>query len=105
MVSDDWELSCNRYAEPRTDYFKRLTRVHEWIFDLFMSEGPVADKLREQALPLLAAQPDRIPDPATLRNGQCLASSSSNARDCGDQKSVGRWVRLALYYVLSLPPK
>lgn len=28
-----------------------------------------------------------------------------NARGCDDQKSVGRWVRLALNYVLSLQPK
>ena len=62
LAVDDWPLACNRYAEARTDYFRRLTRVHEWIFDLFLGEGPEADRLRDQALPLLAAQPDRLPD-------------------------------------------
>jgi 2-polyprenyl-6-methoxyphenol hydroxylase-like FAD-dependent oxidoreductase len=62
LAGDDWELACNRYAEARTDYFKRLIRVHEWIFDLFLGDGPAADKQRERALPLLAAQPDRMPD-------------------------------------------
>lgn len=61
-AGDDWELAGNRYAEARTAYFKRLIRVHEWIFDLFLSAGPEADKLRERALPLLATEPERIPD-------------------------------------------
>ena len=28
-----------------------------------------------------------------------------NAQGCSDQKNVGRWVRLALDHVLSVPPK
>src|SRR6185312_13278633 len=61
-ASDDWESEGNRYAEVRTAYFKRLIEVHQWIFDLFLGAGPEADKLRERALPLLATEPERVPD-------------------------------------------
>jgi hypothetical protein len=36
--------------------------IAPWLASLFLGEGPEADRLRERALPLLAAEPERVPD-------------------------------------------
>jgi 2-polyprenyl-6-methoxyphenol hydroxylase-like FAD-dependent oxidoreductase len=62
LTCDDWQLACDRYARARGTYFQTELRVSGWLFSLFFDEGPQADRIRERALPLLAAEPDRVPD-------------------------------------------
>jgi 2-polyprenyl-6-methoxyphenol hydroxylase-like FAD-dependent oxidoreductase len=62
LADKDWDLAGHRYAHAHDIYFQTEIRVDDWSFDLFFGEGPKADQLRERAFPLLAAQPDRIPD-------------------------------------------
>jgi len=62
LDSDDWEVAGHAYAEAHDEYFGRSVKVGGWLFDLFLSQGSEADRLRARAMPLLAAEPDRIPD-------------------------------------------
>jgi 2-polyprenyl-6-methoxyphenol hydroxylase-like FAD-dependent oxidoreductase len=62
IAGDDWDLAAHRYAEAHDLYFQINLRVDGWNFDLFLGEGPDADRLRARAFPLLAAEPERIPD-------------------------------------------
>ena len=64
LAGDDWDVASHQYAEAHDNYFQTELRVHGWVFDLFFAEGPEADRIRERAFPLLAAQPDREPDHA-----------------------------------------
>ena len=63
-VTDDWDLASQQYAQARDAYFKAGLRVQGWHFDLMFGEGTAADGLRARALPLLAKEPDRMPDHA-----------------------------------------
>ena len=62
LADDDWAIACDRYAQAHDIYFQTELQVHGWAFDLFFGEGPEADRIRERAFPLLAAEPEREPD-------------------------------------------
>jgi menaquinone-9 beta-reductase len=62
LAGDDWDLASHRYAQAHDVYFQTELRVDGWAFDLFLGEGQEADKLRERAFPMFAAEPDRVPD-------------------------------------------
>jgi 2-polyprenyl-6-methoxyphenol hydroxylase-like FAD-dependent oxidoreductase len=62
IASNDWDAAGHAYAEAHDEYFSRSVKVGGWFFDLFFAQGPEADKLRARAMPLLAAEPERIPD-------------------------------------------
>ncbi len=62
LAGGDWDFASHGYARAHDAYFQASMRVDEWTFDLFLGEGAEADRLRERAFPLLAAEPDRFPD-------------------------------------------
>ncbi len=62
LASDDWDAAAHLYAQARDLYFQTALRVEGWVFDLFFGEGLEADEARARALPLLAAEPDRMTD-------------------------------------------
>jgi menaquinone-9 beta-reductase len=61
-ANDDWDLASHRYAQAHDAYFQAGLRIHGWHFDLMFGEGAEADRLRDRALPLLAAETERMPD-------------------------------------------
>lgn len=61
-VTDDWDFASQQYARSRDTYFQTGLRVQRWHFDLMFGEGIESDELRARALPLLAKEPDRMPD-------------------------------------------
>ena len=63
-VNHDWDLASHQYARAHDAYFQTGLRVQGWHFDLMFGEGAEAVRLRERAFPLLAAEPDRMPDHA-----------------------------------------
>ena len=63
-VNHDWDLASHQYARAHDAYFQTGLRVQGWHFDLMFDEGAEAVRLREHAFPLLAAEPDRMPDQA-----------------------------------------
>jgi menaquinone-9 beta-reductase len=62
LGTDDWERVGHEYADARDRYFKAVTTVADWFFDLFFARGSEADTRRERAFPLIMKEPDRIPD-------------------------------------------
>jgi len=64
LAGEDWDRAGHAYAEARSRYFNRLTRVTDWLFDVMFARGAEADERRVRALPLLAQEPDRFPDHA-----------------------------------------
>jgi 2-polyprenyl-6-methoxyphenol hydroxylase-like FAD-dependent oxidoreductase len=62
LATDDWTLAGRRYAQARDVYFQTEVRVAAWLFEMFFGEGTAADRVRERAIPLLIAEPDRFPD-------------------------------------------
>jgi len=64
LGSDDWDAAGHAYARAHDNYFKAGVTVEGWFFDLFLEQGAASDARRARALPLLAAEPDRVPDHA-----------------------------------------
>lgn len=62
LGTDDWDRVGHEYAEARGHYFKTVTTVAGWSFDLFFARGAEADIRRERALPRIMSEPDRVPD-------------------------------------------
>jgi 2-polyprenyl-6-methoxyphenol hydroxylase-like FAD-dependent oxidoreductase len=64
LGSDDWDAAGHAYARARDTYFKAALTVEGWFFDLFFDQGPEFQARLARAMPLLAAEPDRVPDHA-----------------------------------------
>jgi 2-polyprenyl-6-methoxyphenol hydroxylase-like FAD-dependent oxidoreductase len=62
LENDDWDAAGNAYAKARHDYFMASHTVEGWFSRFFYAVGPEADKLRERALPGIAANPQIVPD-------------------------------------------
>jgi menaquinone-9 beta-reductase len=62
LSTDDWPAAAHSYASAHDAYFNVERIVGQWAFDLLFARDSGADKLREQALPMLLAEPDRFPD-------------------------------------------
>jgi 2-polyprenyl-6-methoxyphenol hydroxylase-like FAD-dependent oxidoreductase len=59
--SKDWQVAGHAYADAHDEYFGRSIKVGGWLSDLFFAQSAKADALRARALPLIAAEPDRVP--------------------------------------------
>ncbi len=62
LGSNDWDEAGHAYARARDEHFKAALTTHSWRFELFFGKGPEADARRARALPLIAMEPDRMPD-------------------------------------------
>jgi 2-polyprenyl-6-methoxyphenol hydroxylase-like FAD-dependent oxidoreductase len=64
LSSDDWDSAGHAYATDHDKYFNVELTVGQWFFDLFLARGNEADECRMRALPLIVAEPERVPDHA-----------------------------------------
>ncbi len=62
FANNDWDAAGHEYAREHDRYFTTTLTVEDWIFEMFLDQGPQAQKGRERALPLIGAEPDRMPD-------------------------------------------
>lgn len=62
LSGDDWPAAADRYAEEHDRYVDVTIRTEGWRQQVFLDGGLEADRRRERALPLIAADPTRIPD-------------------------------------------
>jgi 2-polyprenyl-6-methoxyphenol hydroxylase-like FAD-dependent oxidoreductase len=62
LATDDWDRAGHEYAGARDGYFKRVITVADWMYELFLTRGPEADRRRERAFPRIMSEPDRVPD-------------------------------------------
>ena len=62
LASSDWDAAGHAYAEAHDRYYAVLHAVEDWLTRLFMEQGEAADARRQRALPLIMADPTRVPD-------------------------------------------
>ncbi len=63
LLSDSqWDVAGNEYASEHRQYFSVIHTSCGWLRQMFQEQGPEADQRRATALPLIAADPTRIPD-------------------------------------------
>jgi 2-polyprenyl-6-methoxyphenol hydroxylase-like FAD-dependent oxidoreductase len=59
---EDWTRAADAYADTHHRHYDVVHRVDGWSAEFFMQIGNEADAVRARALPLIAADPTRIPD-------------------------------------------
>jgi 2-polyprenyl-6-methoxyphenol hydroxylase-like FAD-dependent oxidoreductase len=62
LKSDDWESACQEYAREHDRHYGVMHEVTLAFKEMFLRAGPAADALRARALPLIGADPMRVPD-------------------------------------------
>jgi 2-polyprenyl-6-methoxyphenol hydroxylase-like FAD-dependent oxidoreductase len=62
LKSDDWESACHDYAAEHDRHYGVIHEVTHALKDMFVRSGPEADTRRARALPLIGADPMRMPD-------------------------------------------
>jgi 2-polyprenyl-6-methoxyphenol hydroxylase-like FAD-dependent oxidoreductase len=62
LGSDDRDAAGHAYARARDSYFQSSLSVEGWLFEFFLTDGPEANARRARAFPLIAQEPDRVPD-------------------------------------------
>ena len=65
IADDDWQAACEAYAAEHDRHYGAVHRTDCWMAELFLEIGSEADARRTRAMPLIAQDPDRIPDVAT----------------------------------------
>jgi menaquinone-9 beta-reductase len=60
--NSDWDAAGHRYAERHKRSFHACHVVEGWVRTLFQDPSPEAAALRMRALPLITADPTRVPD-------------------------------------------
>jgi 2-polyprenyl-6-methoxyphenol hydroxylase-like FAD-dependent oxidoreductase len=62
LEQDDWEKAGDAYAEEHDRHYGVIHEVSRWFSRIFIEPGSEADALRARALPLIASDPQRVPD-------------------------------------------
>jgi 2-polyprenyl-6-methoxyphenol hydroxylase-like FAD-dependent oxidoreductase len=62
LAETDWDRAGHAYAAEHDRHYAPIHTCEGWLTQLFLTLGPEADSRRERALPLIAADPSRIPD-------------------------------------------
>jgi 2-polyprenyl-6-methoxyphenol hydroxylase-like FAD-dependent oxidoreductase len=63
VSQSDWNAAGHAYAAEHDRYYAALHKGENWFTTVFFKGGgPKADAIRERALPLIAADPTRVPD-------------------------------------------
>jgi len=78
LADDDWDRAGRAYADGHDRGFAAIHSAEDWFTTLFLETGPIADARRERALPLIASDPDRVPD--TFMSGPDVALYGESAR-------------------------
>jgi 2-polyprenyl-6-methoxyphenol hydroxylase-like FAD-dependent oxidoreductase len=62
VASSDWDRACHAYAQEHDRHYSVIHEVTLVFKEMFLKAGADADARRARALPLIAADPMRIPD-------------------------------------------
>jgi 2-polyprenyl-6-methoxyphenol hydroxylase-like FAD-dependent oxidoreductase len=62
LCNSDWDAAGHAYATEHQHYFSVIHTSCHWLRQIFQEQGPEADQLRATAMPLITADPTRIPD-------------------------------------------
>lgn len=59
---DDWDVAGHAYASAHDGYHAAVREYTDFLYQMFYTVGPAADARRARALPLIAQEPERVPD-------------------------------------------
>jgi 2-polyprenyl-6-methoxyphenol hydroxylase-like FAD-dependent oxidoreductase len=62
VTDDDWEVAGRAYAAGHDRGYDTIHTTEDLFTTFFLETGPDADARRARALPLIAEEPDRVPD-------------------------------------------
>jgi hypothetical protein len=62
LSRNDWDSAGHEYASEHQRYFSVIHSSCEWLRQIFQEQGPEADRRRTVAMPLIQADPTRVPD-------------------------------------------
>jgi len=62
LETDDWDAAGNAYASEQNGYFMNTHTVESWFTRLFYDTGPEAEETRARVIPLMAQNPEHLPD-------------------------------------------
>ena len=85
LAEEDWDIAGHAYADEHDASFWVTHTVEDWFTELFSGIGPEADARRARALPLLAQDPTRVPDPFQNGPETVKADDVTRRRFFGDE--------------------
>lgn len=62
LADEDWNAAGDAYAEEHDRYFGAIHRVSHWFGAMFFDAGAAGRDRRDRALPMIAREPERVPD-------------------------------------------
>jgi len=62
IAHPDWDRAGHSYAEMHDIYFRRCHAATRMFRTVFQEQTPEAQAIRQRALPLIEADPTRVPD-------------------------------------------
>ena len=83
LAGTDWDAAAHRYAERHDKDYGTVRKATGWMYDMFQRLGPEADARRARALPLIAQDPQRVPD-VVFSGPEFPIDANSRARFFGE---------------------
>jgi menaquinone-9 beta-reductase len=62
LGGSDWDAAGHAYAAEHDRYYSAMHKGEDWFATLFFAGGAEAEARRARALPLIGADPSRVPD-------------------------------------------
>jgi 2-polyprenyl-6-methoxyphenol hydroxylase-like FAD-dependent oxidoreductase len=62
LVHNDWDVAGHTHASAHDRYYATVHEYTGLLYQMFYAVGPAADARRVRALPLIAQEPERVPD-------------------------------------------
>jgi 2-polyprenyl-6-methoxyphenol hydroxylase-like FAD-dependent oxidoreductase len=84
LANDDWDRAGRAYAAAHDRGYAAIHTTEDWYTTFFLETGPAADARRMRALPLIAAEPDRMPDAFMAGPEAAPANEYARRRFFGD---------------------
>jgi menaquinone-9 beta-reductase len=62
LAHHDWDAAGHAYASAHDGYYGAVREYTDLLYQMFYTVGPAADARRARAFPLIAQEPERVPD-------------------------------------------
>jgi 2-polyprenyl-6-methoxyphenol hydroxylase-like FAD-dependent oxidoreductase len=62
LTHSDWDVAGHAYASEHDRYYGAVHEYTDLLYQMFYAVGPAADARRARAFPLIAQEPERVPD-------------------------------------------
>jgi menaquinone-9 beta-reductase len=84
LANENWNAAGHEYAEEQDRFYGVIHDVTTWFHQMFMENGAEADARRAKAMPLIAADPTRVPDHGMSGPDIPFDKETARARFFGD---------------------